>query len=109
MKKEKEVGYYDPSPKKETLKQVAEKFAHGVDGVIVKTTRTPTPKEKAKELVARYDVLQTFIENFHHDHAVECAIIAVDEIQSTKGIYVNDVEYDYWEQVKQELTKQQEQ
>jgi hypothetical protein len=39
MKQEKEVGYYDPSPKKETLKQVAEKFAKGVDGVIIKETR----------------------------------------------------------------------
>ena len=103
MKQEKEVGYYDPTPKKETLKQIAEKFAKGVDGVIVKETKTLTSQEKAEELVARYDVLQTFIENFNYHHAKECAIIAVDEIQKTTGIYVNDVEYDYWEQVKEEI------
>ncbi len=38
-----------------------------------------TAKEKAEELVARYDVFQTFIENFHYHHAKECALIAVDE------------------------------
>jgi hypothetical protein len=104
MKQEKEVGYYDPTPKKETLKQVAEKFAEGVDGVIVKTTRRPTPQEKAVELLHKFNY-----ESKHYQmlDAKQCAIIAVDEIQSTKGIYVNDVEYDYWEQVKHELTKQQ--
>jgi len=69
-----------------------------------------TPKEKAKELVARYDVLQTFIENFHHDHAIECAIIAVDEVlqlfEYTNG---SDYRLEYYEEVKEELTKQQEQ
>lgn len=32
----KDIGYYNTIPKKETLKEVAEKFAHGVVGVIVK-------------------------------------------------------------------------
>lgn len=100
MKEEKEIGYYDPTPKKETLKQVAEKFAKGVDGVIVKETKTPTPREKAKDLIQKF--------NYESKHflmldAKECALIAVDEIQKTKGIYVNDVEYDYWEQVKEEI------
>jgi hypothetical protein len=52
-------------------------------------------KEKANELISIF--------------GEELAPKVVNEIQSTKGIYVNDVEYDYWEQVKHEITKQQEQ
>jgi hypothetical protein len=50
---ESEIGYYDPTPKKETLRQVAEKFAEGVDGVIVKTTYvyTETDLRKACSLI----------------------------------------------------------
>jgi hypothetical protein len=48
MKQEKEVGYYDPTPKKETLKQIAEKFAKGVDGVIVKGTYVYTENDLRK-------------------------------------------------------------
>ena len=54
-----------------------------------------TPQKKA----------QDFINKFGKDLASK----VVDEIQNTKSIYVNDIEYDYWEEVKQELTKQQEQ
>jgi hypothetical protein len=77
-----------------------------------------TPKEKAKELVARYDVLQTLIENFHHDHAIECALIAVDEIIDqweyihayiANGMGELSPNLKYWYEVKNELTKQQEQ
>lgn len=50
-----------------------------------------TAVEKAKELVAKF--------------GKELALKVVDEIQNTKAVYVNDVEYDYWEQVKHELNK----
>jgi hypothetical protein len=106
MKQEKEVGYYDPSPKKETLRQVAEKFAKGVDGVIVKTTRTPTPQEKAVELLHKF--------NYESKHylmldAKQCALIAVDEILQITWVDKFLTVQDYWNEVKQELTKQQEQ
>jgi hypothetical protein len=52
-------------------------------------------KTKANELISKF--------------GKELALKVVDEIQNTKSIYVNDIEYDYWEEVKQELTKQQEQ
>jgi len=53
MKQDKEIGYYNLTPKKETLKQVAEKFAEGVDGVIVKTNYvyTETDLRKACSLI----------------------------------------------------------
>jgi hypothetical protein len=51
-------------------------------------------KTKANELISTF--------------GKELALKVVDEIQSTKGIYVNDVEYDYWEEVKEEIIKQQE-
>jgi hypothetical protein len=53
------------------------------------------PTEKAQDLQNKF--------------GKELASKVVDEIQNTKSIYVNDIEYDYWEQVKHELTKQQEQ
>jgi hypothetical protein len=60
-----------------------------------------TPKEKAEELVDRMLNEQSFSNELYD--AKQCALIAVDEIQKTKAIYVNDIEYDYWEQVKHEI------
>ena len=57
--------------------------------------REMTPQEKSQDLINKF--------------GEELAPKVVEEIQNTKSIYVNDVEYDYWEQVKDELTKQQEQ
>lgn len=72
-----------------------------------------TPKEKAEELVQRFNVLQTFIEGFAYEHAIECALISVDEIIKNGGTkyiieykpnsYTNEVWY--WEEVKQEIEK----
>jgi len=60
-----------------------------------------TPKEKAKELVNKY--LQIY--DGRVIEAKECALIAVDEILNTKGVYYNYTEFDYWQQVKQEIEK----
>ena len=69
-----------------------------------------TPKEKAQELVDKFieftqdwDARDGYIND--EFRAKECALIAVDEIQNTKAVYANDIEYDYWEQVKHELNK----
>jgi hypothetical protein len=51
--------------------------------------------EKAKKLV------ETF--------GKELAVKVVEEIQNTKAVYANDTEYDYWEEVKQEIEKYKEQ
>ncbi len=62
-----------------------------------------TPKEKAKELVDRFDEFTT-----HHtwrdknNNAIECALIAVDEI--LKVLHTN-IEDRYWQQVKQEISQ----
>jgi hypothetical protein len=74
-----------------------------------------TPKEKAKELIHKYSniVIESTIGDMYDTEYIEsnmdiestkqCALICVDEIQNTKSVYVNDVEYDYYEEVKQEI------
>ena len=72
-----------------------------------------TPKEKAKELIEMFIFFASnegttedgfiYSDEMQMFNAKQCALIAVDEIQNTKAVYVNDVEYDYWEQVKQEI------
>jgi hypothetical protein len=79
-----------------------------------------TPKEKAKDLFDKYWIF--YVKDTDaigiHNLTKQCAIIAVDEIlksnpcseDSDRGgnfMWVEDTYY--WEQVKQELTKQQEQ
>jgi len=70
-----------------------------------------TPKEKAKELVEKYDTTLTYLES--KSKAKECALIAVDEIYNgglnlRYGAYLDEFEdkqnyYSYWEDVKQEI------
>ena len=64
-----------------------------------------TPKEKAKELVDRYDETLTYLES--KSKAKRCALIAVDEIlnhhSQEQGLYRIDTYY--WQQVKQEIEK----
>jgi len=56
-----------------------------------------TPKEKADELVNKYNyLLSTHIFNGTFDISKQCALIAVDEI-------INEEETDYWEAVKKEI------
>lgn len=68
-----------------------------------------TPQEKAKELVARYDVLQALVENFNYHHAKECALITVDEIINCDRFFktLEDTKEftDYWCKVQQEIEK----
>ena len=70
-----------------------------------------TPKEKAEELVQRYNILQTFIDGFGYEHAKECAVIAVDEIITSVPTQPSDSELErfdaimFWIEVKQEVEK----
>ena len=66
-----------------------------------------TPKEKAKELVDKYNQFDfnTIVNSTQKEYAKQCAFIAVDEI-----LYIMKEEYlsgalkiEYWEQVKQEI------
>ena len=70
-----------------------------------------TPKEKAEEL---YDKFLRYVpaeEEFEHDYAKQCALIAVDEIlweivkyadNSREYVVENSL---FWQEVKQELDK----
>jgi hypothetical protein len=63
-----------------------------------------TAKEKSRELVDNFIGTQRgFVMPIII--AKQCALIAVDEIQNTKAVYHNSVDYDYWEDVKKELEK----
>jgi hypothetical protein len=74
-----------------------------------------TPKEKAKELVLKYE---EYFNNIYTNYkAIKCALIAVDEIikcnptNPKKWDYVEnytimvDAEINYWQEVKQEIEK----
>jgi hypothetical protein len=65
-----------------------------------------TPKEKAKELVAKFMPHSTG--NSNRNEAIECALIAVDEILKVcenEISHCSDKTYFYWEEVKQEIEK----
>lgn len=61
------------------------------------------PKEKAKELVEKFNKIHT-LNNFE---AKQCALIAVDEIlNSRKEHLVQSIKfYEYWIEVKRELER----
>ena len=63
-----------------------------------------TPEEKAIELILKFMRLQEPNYNwFHSKLAKECALIAVDEILSTiQDLKCEDVNWDYWIEVKKE-------
>jgi hypothetical protein len=62
-----------------------------------------TPKEKAKELIDKYEFV--YIQNYTSMFEVkECALIAVDEILK-RNEPIQGHFWDYWEQVKQEIIK----
>ena len=67
-----------------------------------------TPKEKAKELIDKFVLLDNDIFcSVNYPYSKQCALIAVDEI-SNAVIGLSGVPYDvyeYWEQVKEELEK----
>ena len=72
-----------------------------------------TPKEKAKELVGKYEHHSKPMEygiNFSGDidHAIECALICVNEILEPHYKVLAGVMpkvYDYWQEVKEEINK----
>jgi hypothetical protein len=62
-----------------------------------------TPKEKAEELILRFDNLDNEEHTYHYVHnSKECALIAVDEILE---IIYSNYDWEYWKEVKQELEK----
>ena len=72
-----------------------------------------TAKEKAKELVGKYEHHSKPMEygiNFSGDidHAIECALTCVDEIIESHYKVLAGVMpkvYDYWQEVKEEINK----
>jgi uncharacterized protein (DUF2141 family) len=74
----------------------------------IKTSNEMTPKEKAKELVYKFDDTMEF--STPQRFAKKCALIAVDEIIKTlvelsNGEYIFIHNVQYWEQVKNEINK----
>ena len=60
-----------------------------------------TPKEKAKELIDKYEFV--YIQNYTSMFEVkECALIAVDELLL---LVTYQPTIDYWNEVKQEIEK----
>ena len=73
-----------------------------------------TPREKAIELVHKYDLMQTYIEEFSIEEAKQCALIAVDLVINQWeyiDTYLADANGElnpnlkYWYEVKQEMQK----
>ena len=59
-----------------------------------------TPKEKAEELIGRFDLPSGLMSV----ERKQCALIAVDEIQEAVR-YLDDDSEDYWYEVKNEIKK----
>lgn len=65
-----------------------------------------TPKEKAKELIDKYNFI--YIPHYTSIHEVkQCALICVDEIllHEKTAHSVLDKSSDYWQEVKEEIQK----
>ena len=70
-----------------------------------------TPKEKAKELLGKYDETLTYLES--KSKAKQCALIAVDEIFKTNTLEDRNCGFvplcekhkEYWQEVKEEIEK----
>jgi hypothetical protein len=64
-----------------------------------------TPKEKAAELVEKFNYLvlekDFFGDNIEHKNSKRCAIIAVDEILNIRLLFFDEKEY--WQKVKKEI------
>lgn len=63
------------------------------------------PKEKAKELVWKYLPILKEWKKEDSNKAKQCALIAVDEIIESKTYRDTPEEYEYWNEVKQEIEK----
>jgi hypothetical protein len=79
-----------------------------------------TPKEKAEELIKRFNKVEIFIniepsnietdlKNVDCDASKQCALIAVDEILSFMDLFDLDIDmsiqFIWWQKVKQEIEK----
>ena len=72
-----------------------------------------TPKEKAKELVDRFIGYSYFSDGNHsmnrqcqqESNAIQCALIAVDEILKIHSVIISYHTEIYWQEVKQEILK----
>jgi hypothetical protein len=64
-----------------------------------------TPKEKAIELVKKYNALHLIFTNRTYQWDKQCALIAVDEILKVGNVIVSYNVTDYWQEVKQEIEK----
>lgn len=74
---------------------------------------TQSPKEKADELIEKFKGIETnfsrdggyTFENIYREDAIQCALIAVDEmihyLEIVLGVDRHD--FEYWQQVKAEL------
>jgi hypothetical protein len=68
-----------------------------------------TPKEKAKELANKF--LRTYKVSLYppftkaSDEAKQCALIAVDEILDNNLWFNDEINNNYWFEVKQEIEK----
>lgn len=62
-----------------------------------------TPKEKAEELVNRFIYRRT--DYVEIDDAKQCALIAVDEILDNNLWFKDEVNNNYWQEVKHEIEK----
>ena len=74
-----------------------------------------TPKEKSKDLINSFyyslpnNGSETGLNSttIRYKEAIQCALICVDEIMSELKIYESVIAYEtYWQEVKQELNKQ---
>jgi len=66
-----------------------------------------TPKEKANELVHKYNNNEQLYYLITVYHAIECAIIAVDELLNDcdASSPFEEKRINYWQEVKEELIK----
>jgi hypothetical protein len=66
-----------------------------------------TPKEKAKELYCKYTdaLIIRDLQTTANPFAKKCALIAVDEIWNALESARVFEEYDYWQEVKEEIHK----
>jgi hypothetical protein len=67
-----------------------------------------TPKEKAEELFnkyATYVVMWAGDINTTHQNCKQCALIAVDEILDNNLWFNDEINNNYWQEVKTEIEK----
>ena len=68
-------------------------------------------KDKAEELIHKFDIMQTYISEFSYNDAKDCALILVNEILNSIYEIFSEKQYikskDFYEQVKQEILNRQ--